>query len=326
MVASLALARRGPVLLEAARTPVGTGRIDSLPLPLLALLIELGVHPTAIGAEVTIRAVLSSWESEQPEVREVAPRVHIDRVRLESELQTLVERHPRIELVHKPALARGEIIRVDATGRRSQSADAVIEPPSPWFAKTVLLPGRYSEAQQGLRLAPFAGGYFYRLATPDVATVGAVTPELPTGDSARMEVAIREQGCSWILAGLAPLTEALPGRGGKTSVQRSVPSLGWRPVGDAAFASDSLSSQGLANGLSSAMKLATPARITPLEAYRAHVLNVVEVIDRCRHAGSESWQNYRAFLVQEVAAIFARKLLPAERSGKPVCRLTSGPL
>lgn len=167
MVASLALARRGPVRLEAARTPIETGRIDSLPLPLVALLIELGVHPSAIGAETTSRSVLSNWESEQPMVREVAPRIHVDRVRLERELRALVERHPLIELAYRPSETSQATLRVDATGRRAQSSQAVIEPHSPWFAKTLLLPGRYGEAQQGLRLAPFADGYFYRLATAD---------------------------------------------------------------------------------------------------------------------------------------------------------------
>jgi hypothetical protein len=53
------------------------------------------------------------------------------------------------------------------------------------------------------------------------------------------------------------------------------------------------------------MKLATSGRATPLEPYRDHVLHVIEAIDRCRFAGSDRWQIYRAFLAQEIAAISA---------------------
>lgn len=287
-------------MLERSRGSSDVGRIDSLPVPLLALLIETGVHPAKIGVETVSASVLTTWESDAPVTRDVAPRVHIDRGELERELLRLVERHPDIDLVPELPAEPVTDLRIDATGRRATSATHIVEPEHPWIARTFLFRGSFGAAQQSLRLAPFDRGYFYRLASPRIATVGLVTPDAALLKSRDLDALVIAERCQWILAGLGSLCSGLPGRGGKTSVQRSVGRSGWTLIGDAAFASDSLSSQGLANGISAAMKLVSPSDRPASEAYHAHLANTNDVIERSRFARAPAWREYLAFLHEEL--------------------------
>jgi len=298
LAAGLALARRGTVLMELATTPNDTARVDSLPLPLLPTLIELGLHPSRIEAQAPATSVLTSWETERPVVRDVAPRLHVDRRLLERELLSLVEAHPRIDIVHEKTKAIEAEFHIDATGRRAASAPSIVEPPAPWIARSHILPGRFTAAQQALRIAPFAGGYFYRIATPNLATLGVVGPALQVRTIEALMDLLERTNSGWILSGLNECRSALPGRGGKASVQRSIPAESWLQVGDAAFACDALSSQGLANGISSAMKLvrSVPDRWAP---YFGHIRNISSTVDRCRFREYTAWRDYADFLSGE---------------------------
>jgi flavin-dependent dehydrogenase len=293
------LATRGQVLIEQRRNSAVADRVDSLPLPLLAALIELGIHPTEIGVSMPTSAVLTTWESATPTAREVAPKVNVDRHLLEAALLRKVECHPRIAIVDGGEIDLLPELRIDATGRRAVSAESIVEPPNPWFARTIVVPGRFGPAQQALRLAPFPGGYVYRLATPELATVGIVGPLAPSTPSSQVFDLVEDAGCGWTVSGL-DASQCRPGRGGKASVQRAVPSRDWIAVGDAAFACDSLSSQGIASGISRAMKLVGGAPDDAEPGYRRHVGHVAAVIARNRFRDARAWESYADHLRREL--------------------------
>ena len=69
LAAVLAAARRGRSLLVARRTPAAEPpRIDAVPAPFLALLLELGVHPDLLGVRRLHDTRLVAWERAEPEV------------------------------------------------------------------------------------------------------------------------------------------------------------------------------------------------------------------------------------------------------------------
>lgn len=297
LVASLALAGRGRVLLRTSRTAGSTSRVDALPLPLIALLLELGVHPHSIGVEHVNDSVLSTWESDHPAARSSGKKVHVDRALLERELRALVDRHPRIDVTSDPGHGLKADRFIDATGRRAVSAARIVQPGRPWFARTVQIAGRYGQAQQALRMAPFEHGYVYRIAAPHLATVGIVSPDLPPAcDGEAFLRAVHELGSGWVLAGLPTSPAVQAGRGGKASVQWSEGSSDWLRLGDAQFASDPLSSQGIAMGFSGAMKLGEPVSPKVPPALGLHLENLSRVIAWCRHRDAEAWSSYARFL------------------------------
>jgi 2-polyprenyl-6-methoxyphenol hydroxylase-like FAD-dependent oxidoreductase len=65
LVTALAAARSGRVLVMAPRIPQNTQalRIDSVPLALLALFVEFGLHPSEINAGETHDHRLAAWEA-----------------------------------------------------------------------------------------------------------------------------------------------------------------------------------------------------------------------------------------------------------------------
>jgi hypothetical protein len=297
LVASLALAARGRVLLRTSRRAGTASRVDALPLPVIALLLELGIHPRSIGVEHVNDSILSTWESDNPAARSSGKKVHVDRALLERELRALVDRHSRIDVTPDPGDCLKADRFIDATGRRAVSAARIVEPGQPWFARTVQIAGRYGPAQQAMRMAPFERGYVYRIAASHLATVGIVSPDLPSAGGAEALLrAIHELGSGWVLAGLPTSPAVQAGRGGKASVQWSEGSTDWLRLGDAQFASDPLSSQGIATGFSGAMKLGE--RVSPKlpPALGLHLENLGRVIAWCRHRDAEAWSSYARFL------------------------------
>ncbi|HEV2865877.1 MAG TPA: hypothetical protein VGX37_05130 [Allosphingosinicella sp.] len=299
MTAALALARSRRVVLSLTeRWREAPPRVDALPLPLLAVLVELGVHPARLGADRVYTDSLSSWESPDPGIRNGGRKAHVDRQRLERELMRRVEDHDAIVIT--TGAAPGAYRKaVDATGRRAITATSVREPPRRWLARTFSLHGSFSAAQSALRIAALPGGYGYRLGTSELITLGLVGPVGAIATAAEMAGQLEEAGAAWILAGLPPVEEMESGRGGVSSVQWTEAGSSAARIGDADFACDALASQGLAGGMSDAMQLdEAPAVRAVRAAHRrsSHLAHLCEAIARCRFSSAPAWRDYRLFL------------------------------
>ena len=94
LVTALAAARSGSVLVMSPRVPQSARalRIDSVSLALMALFVELGLHPSEINAEETHDHRLAAWESKTPALIRSAATVYIERPLLEQSLMALARR------------------------------------------------------------------------------------------------------------------------------------------------------------------------------------------------------------------------------------------
>lgn len=297
LFAALAFARRGPVTLVARRAvPVATTRIDTVPLGLLGLLVEFGIPPARIGASASNKAMLVAWDTAEPVAFPTPAKAHIDRHLLELELWRKVDALKAVTVTDRPSDVRHDKRRcIDATGRAAWSAIRAVHPPVPWFARTFVFPGRFGEAQQALRIAASPGGYVYRSALPDLLTLGFVGPRGWLRDIGTDALSgLDALGLGWMAAGLSPVDQRHPGRGGAASAQWTQGEPGIDRIGDANLACDALSSQGIALGMSDALAL---ARGRSLEArVPAHLAHLRTIIARCQFSRSTAWRDYDHFL------------------------------
>jgi 2-polyprenyl-6-methoxyphenol hydroxylase-like FAD-dependent oxidoreductase len=313
LAAVLAAARRGRSLLVARRTPPAKPpRIDAVPAPFLALLLELGVHPALLGVRRLHDTRLVAWERAEPEVIRGPATAHIERPALERLLAGLVARTPRIELVTlAPLRAPATRLVIDATGRRAISAQRRVHPPEPWLARTFWAPGSFTPAAQAFRMAALPDGYAYRLGSGTlimVGIVGARAGARRTPD--QVERHLRDFGAGWLLAGLPALGGMRAGRGGVASCQWSEGgSASVLRVGDAALARDALAAQGIASGVSDAFQLAAGEAVPgpgwaarQHEQREKHLTALLAVVERCRFRELPTWSRYADFLAEHALA------------------------
>lgn len=301
LMAALALARRGQVTLVGERAATGT-RIDAVPVGLLGLLIEFGIHPAQIDASSSHTAMLAAWELETPQAFRTPAKAHIDRQRLERELWRRIEETSAITVTRRRAIPNlaGRVC-IDATGRAASSATRILRPPTPWVARTLTVPGKFGEAQQALRIGAFPGGYVYRLASPRVLTLGLVGPRrsLPPIDT-EPGLTLSPLGLTWLLAGLEPNAPWQTARGGEASVQWSIGESKIARIGDANLACDALSSQGMALGISDALAFARDEAVK--DRLPQHLENLHAILSRCRFARMSAWREYADFVLQAMDA------------------------
>jgi hypothetical protein len=311
LVAALAAARRGPTLL-ATRRPRLSGdarRIDVVPAPFLALLLEFGIHPAVLGVRHLHDARLVAWGSAEPAIIRGPATAHVERSALERALAERVGRTPGIETATLPGFPPPSLARrvIDATGRRAASARRRIHPPEPWIARTFWAPsgGGMTTAAQAFRLAALPEGYAYRLGSADAIMLGVVGAKAAVARSPpeAIERHLRACGAGWLLAGLPALGDLRPGRGGVASAQWSEGDGEVLRVGDAELARDALASQGLANGVSDALHLAAgesgPAWAERrLEQRERHLSALLSSLGDCRFRALPAWSRYAAFLAQ----------------------------
>lgn len=292
--AALVLARRFEVTLRMDRdaTRLGAPRVDSVPLQTLALLVELGAHPDSLGVSGSHETMLSAWETTAPQANRSFPKAHLERRRFDAALQALALTHRKISTT-EAAEPEGFDLVADATGRRAVTATRIHRCEPGWVARTRVFEGRFTPAQAAFRIAALPFGYAYRLGTQDFLTLGLVAPvgSLPTTEGGLDD--IRRAGAGWILAGL-PAAEAFAGgRGGPCSAQWAT-SAATRLLGDAAFAPDILSAQGLSVGLADAARLCDPAPQGESLPARigAHRASLRTAVSRCTHRESAIWRRY----------------------------------
>jgi hypothetical protein len=302
LVTALMAARRGKSLVIARPRPerAHAFRIDCVPAPLLALLVELGLHPARLGVEEVYDHRLIAWEAAEPQVAPGAATVHLMRPLLEEALLELARRHANItlEVGSFSGLMPPAKVYLDATGRASISASRRIVPDNPAMCRIFGLRGRFSKAQQAFRMAATPYGYVYRSGVAGAIILGVVQGRrewaAPIRDLAHY---LRAAGAGWLVAGL-DTGGFIHAMGGAACVQWSIGPDNPIRIGDAALARDPLSSQGISNGISDGLKAcdagaASEGRDAEL---RGHIETLRKTISACRYADSPYWNGQAAAL------------------------------
>lgn len=305
LVAAFVAARQGrSVVVVGVRPCAEPTRIDAVPAPFLALLLEFGVHPALLGVRELHNTRLVAWERAEPEVVRGRAMAHIERPALEKALLGLVERTPGIEVVGSPGYPTAlPPVIIDATGRRAVSARRIVRPPEARIARVFVASGCFGAAAQAFRISALPEGYAYRLGTGSRIVLGIVGEKASAQrPPAEIERHLRCLGAGWLLAGLPALSEMKAGRSGVASVQWSEGGPRVLRVGDAELARDALASQGLATGVSDALHVAA-AGTRPGWARRRqdqrekHVSRLISLLARCRFRDCPAWSRYAKFLV-----------------------------
>ena len=308
LATALIAARYGRVLVVLPRrSPLAPPlRIDCVPVALLALFVELGLHPSELGASAVHDHRLVAWSSTTPELVRGAGTVHIVRPALERCLLGRARAHRAINFA--PGTPPGALPVagriLDATGRRAITAEHRHLPANPAILRAIVARGTFSRAQQAFRLASLPTGYAYRLGTGDALMVGLVQGRDQWRERASgLAEMLRAAGVEWLLAGM-PYTAYEGSIGGVASVQWASGSGQAIRIGDAAIARDALASQGIANGISAGLSLfegggagRSYCRQTRTEIL-SHLTTLRRLIRGCAHSAHPFWKNYTAFLAR----------------------------
>ena len=321
LVAALEFSKNFPTTLIAHQLPSAEDatRVEAVPASLLALLVEFGIHPQQIGVEGLHESRRIAWEQEAMVESRGPVAAHVERPVLDLALLKLVVASGRVNMVlsdHRDgfkavleAARRNDVCLIDATGRRSVSASKRVQPARPWAARTFLASRQSCGAGPELRIAALSGGFVYRLGSSRHIVLGIVgRNKTIVGDPVSLERQLLEGGAGWILEGLPAMADLIPGKFSVASVQWTSDGAGWR-VGDAALARDTLSSQGLAAGISDALYHAAAVRsddaatflsLRQVEQRAAHLRSLEQLIARCRFREEGTWSEYAEFLADQV--------------------------
>ncbi|MFZ6712269.1 FAD-dependent oxidoreductase [Undibacterium sp. TC9W] len=338
ILAALHAARQGhgPVLLLAAEPPPnadaegGGYRIEAVPVSLLALLLEYGIHPHLIGAGQTHAVRQIQWDSKASMSLPTPRTVHIHRPALEQALWQKLLQQPRIHLhlgeqslqLHD-AGANGldggngkdwhADLLIDASGRAARSASNIDKSPHPWVARLFTLAGNtrpsgsfQSHFHSHFKVAALPEGYVYSLATPEVQNVVFVgRGKAVKGSADELQQLLQSTQTDWVLQGLPTLVEFHSDMAYPVSLQwatseRSV------LIGDAALARDILSSQGLSCGLSEALCVAELGTLQARANFQQrqtqqrqlHATALLNQIRSCLYGMETAWQDYAQFIMR----------------------------
>jgi hypothetical protein len=333
--AALFLARTGPVVLDAGGDrPSPRPRLVSIPFPLLGLLVELGVHPQALGSDTVARTLVSGWDSGSPRRIETVRKLHCDQRRIEAALRAVVERDCAIRIVD--GADEGGFARViDARGRHG--AGPAFRPERPWTARLWQgEAGGGSDMRESFAIAALPDGYAFRLHAGRSWTVGFTSPDPSAPCLAELAERLAEHGRDWLIAGL-PRDDAIAGRGGTASVAWAANApCRVEPVGEALLACDTLASQGIAWAMSDAMHLALPyheRQSRSAEQRRSHLTRLLGTLDTNGFADAPAWRDYRRFVAAHADPLSAPSTTGRSHAsaGKvvpmpPASRIGGGPL
>jgi hypothetical protein len=289
--------------------------VDSVPVAAVAALIELGVDPRAFSDLRRHDTRQAAWSSDLPSTLDSPDTVHIERGGLEAALFALVLRHPRLTLLPAPRRradlnslierhARSGATLFDATGRTSVLAIRRTPAPSQWHGWTQLWHANAGRPfDDGFRIAALPDGYCYRLGTRHRLTLGVVSFAGGPSDRRIDRLQAHRRELPWLFeglpaAGVAPTDRVYPA-GVQWSTHEDV-----LAVGDACFARDALSSQGLAGLISQAhyaVAVESPED-GALYAARAreqrlcHLRSLLGMLSDSRYAAEAPWQRYGEFV------------------------------
>jgi hypothetical protein len=213
--------------------------------------------------------------------------------RRRADLRSLIERH-----------ARNGANLVDATGRSSVLAARRSPAPSQWLGWTQLWHANAGWSfDDGFRIAAVADGYCYRLGTRHRLTLGVVSFAGGPSEWRTERLRAHRRELPWLFEGLPDTDVAPTDRVYPAGVQWSGHE-GVLAVGDACFARDALSSQGLAGLISQAhyaVAVESPED-GALYAARAreqrlcHLRSLLGKLSDSRYAAGAPWQRYREFV------------------------------
>jgi 2-polyprenyl-6-methoxyphenol hydroxylase-like FAD-dependent oxidoreductase len=305
----------GKVKVLLSRKPAEEGApgwIEAVPIHAMSGLVELGVHPHAIGVFGVMAQRMVAWSSAAPSVESTPAAAHIERPCLEVALLALAMRQHRIELcltdfasARAEALlhARSGVAVIDATGRGAALAATRSRPPRPWVARLFHVPLGCAAPVVPFMIAALPQGYVYRSVGHRSCTVGVVGHgSLLAGRSVDVCERLRHGEAAWLVEDIAalPWTPA----GARSASIQWAQSHQAALVGDAALARDALSSQGLASGLRDARYAAAVRTADDREAMRqrsrlsrrAHCDSLAAMIATCRWRSEPGWRDYAAFV------------------------------
>lgn len=304
--------------------------VESVPAPLLALLLELGVHPGELDVEELQRRRIVAWEGVEPASVPARAAAHVERGALLAALWRRVRSCPDIEVVQPDGVvANGGAGRlVDARGRSATGAAGRRRrgPPRAWIATTCTTARR--ELDGSVHLAAAATGYGFRLGSARSLTVGWVGPGPPPRTADQLRVTLAAAGATWLLDGIGPSADrpvrhrvaslslatdgaaggapggvtGETGAGGTSFAGTGTWGGGTVRLGDASLARDALASQGLTTGLSDARLAARPewtpddARTRTADAVRRHCRSLAGVLVACRWRDRPAWRAYAAWV------------------------------
>ncbi|MFZ6733704.1 NAD(P)/FAD-dependent oxidoreductase [Undibacterium sp. Ji42W] len=338
ILAALHAARQGhgPVLLLAADPPAsidaegGGYRIEAVPVSMLALLLEYGIHPHLIGAGQTHAVRQIQWDSQSCMSVPTPRTVHIHRPALEQALWQKLLQEPRIHLhLGEQSLQLHDVgvdsingdnpnnwhadLLIDASGRAARTASSIDKSQQPWVARLYTLANNTrhpnpvrSHFQPHFKLAALPEGYVYSLATPEVQNVVFVgRGKAVKGSAKELQKLLQDTQAEWVLQGLPQLTEFHSGMARPVSLQWAASARSVL-IGDAALARDILSSQGLSCGLSEALcvaDLGTPqARANfqqrQKQQRQLHATALLIQIRSCLYGMEAAWQDYAQFIMR----------------------------
>lgn len=292
-------------------------RVDSVPAALLALLIDFGIHPREFGVDVLYSSQLRAWVDHAIQENPIPASAHVERPLLEQALLRRVRassnitilpfdrdllNHYRLEEQHQ------RIFLLDATGRRSISAERIVRPANPWVARSFVVCGRTRSADPAMRIASLPSGYLYRLGSSQHFALTVVgRGDLVSGTPRKIERYIIGNGAGWILEGLPALSEMSTGKASTAAIQWSIGGSGYR-IGDAAIARDTLSGQGVALGITDALCAASSLREhgncdlllqRQEEQRRAHLSSLGTALRSSRFSSELAWRCYCEFLERQ---------------------------
>jgi hypothetical protein len=283
------------------------------------MLVEFGIHPARLGVRQLYESRWRAWEGEAAVEVQCSAEAHVERPALDLALMNTLVASKRVRLVIAEgraayaaltAVPNPAVRMIDASGRAAVSARKRILPPGPWAARTFWTPVRGGPATHAFRIAPLPGGFVYAIGASHHRVVGVVGwKDTIGGDRQTLDSRIRDAHADWVLDGLPSLASMNPGMVSPASVQWSTGS-GAVTVGDASLARDTLSSQGLATGMSEALYAAACVSeeddalfsLRKQEQRLAHLRALERLLATCRFAHRPNWVRYALFLREHLAA------------------------
>jgi 2-polyprenyl-6-methoxyphenol hydroxylase-like FAD-dependent oxidoreductase len=298
--------------------PHAPHRIDAIPARTLALLVELGVAPRAIGADRLYDRHQTCWATDTPQWNRGPQTAHIERPALEAALFDAVRSNGRIDIVIdrlKPKYRRGFTGTgwsarhlIDATGRAAVTAQARLRPRPAWGSRFFWTRRTAVRAGPEFRIAALPGGYAYRLGSAGHIGIGLVgRGALLKADAAALHHLLRQADAQWLCQDMPPLQSMSRGASGVTSVQWAVPGRA-ALIGDASIARDPLSSQGLAASLSDALYAVAAIMTGDADSLRerqsenlgSHLMHLKTVLMQCRYLDNAHWTAYERFIAANI--------------------------
>jgi hypothetical protein len=301
-------------------------RLECVPSQFVALLVEFGISPKRAGIDRLHRTRTMQWSSRAAITLPAPDAAHIERPALDiALLQTALQAGAKLDVLNERQLGElqqrhreNRCLLLDATGRAALTARRRTAPKRPPVARLFHLPTP-KVSSSDLMIAAGPAGYAYRLGNATMLTLGAVgRRDFVRGDSRQIVASIAEFA-PWLVQDI-PREYLEPGASGPAGVQWSDgDSENGVRVGDAAFARDALASQGLAIGLSDALKALIPNndggapshRLDERAAVALHCRRIAEQIAGSRFSAAPHWAEYSEFLARLPQLMAASPVGPA---------------